>query len=210
MASPGRNIIFQSSPHEGRRIRGGYTYFMQQATLRDMKNRSSTGNYLVHGTIGGSDCVVAFAFGHRLDKNTITPGLSNQQIAKYISELHIQLPKIMQFEIADAFPDTSQSIYRIVRHRKPGLYLDTREVAEQAKQIMDQHGWKKAIINAHPYHMPRADAVCQKLGIQTVALSGLGAIGFDPDSEQPWTRDAASCSANEANGIDQYVALNWI
>lgn len=183
---------------------------MQQAPLGELKSRAISGNYLQHGSISGSDCVVAFAFGYRKVGNAIVPGLSNQQMANYLNERYFRLPKIAQFEVADALSNTSQSVYRIEQHRQPGLYLETREVAEQAKQIMDLHGWKKAVIVAHPYHMPRADAVCQKLGIQTVAPSGLGVIGFDPDAAQEWTRDAASYSAHEVIAIDQHAGLGWI
>lgn len=183
---------------------------MNKAAIADMKDRSLSGNYLTHGSALGSDCVVAFAFGRRKIGNAVQPGLSNQQMSSYLNRRYLNLPKIVQFEIAAALQATAVRIYRIEQHRQPGAYLDTREVAEQAKQIMDRHGWKKAIIIAHPYHMPRADAVCRKLGMDTVAPAGLRAIGFDPDSEQEWTRNAASCSENEAQAIDQCVREGWI
>jgi len=183
---------------------------MRQVSTAQLKIRASTGDYLQHGSASGTDCVIAFAFGYRQVGGHIEPGSSNQQIAGHIIEAYFRLPKIVQHEIADALPPTARAVYRIEQHRQPGEYLDTREVAVQAKDIMDRHGWKKAIIIAHPYHLPLADATCQKLGIATVAPSGLSAIGFDPDSAQDWTRDPAAWTTHEAEAIDRDAAKGWI
>jgi hypothetical protein len=183
---------------------------MLQAQTTDMKSRATSGDYIRHGSIGDSDCVVAFGFGYVKVGNNIGPGLSNQQMADHLNELYFRLPKILQFEVADALTSTAINVYRVERHRKLGVYLDTREVAEQAKEIMDRQGWKKAIIIAHPNHMPRADAVCQKLGIETVAPSGLGTIGFDANSVQEWTQNASAWSEQESKTIDYYADKDWI
>ncbi len=181
-----------------------------QLALQDMISRASSGDYMQHGSIDDLDCVVAFSFGYRQVGGAIRPGPSNQQIADYLTERYFRLPRIVQFEIADAMPSTAHEVYRIERHRRPGAYLHTREVAEQAKKIMDRHGWKKAVVIAHPNHMPRADAVCRKLGMETLAPGGLGAIEFDPGSAQPWTQNPANWLEHETKAIDRDAEKGWI
>lgn len=177
-----------------------------------IKARSKIGGYKVHGTNGDVDCVIGFSFGFRKRASHVEPGQSNQDMARLINKLYARLPKIVQFEIADALPKEAYrtGIYRIEKHRESEEYLDTREVAAQAKAIMDSHGWKRAVVVAHPYHMPRVDAVCQKLGIGVVVPDDLGSIRFDPESEQEWTRDPSSCAENEAKAIDEYAKKGWI
>jgi hypothetical protein len=189
-----------------------YTDAMEASQLDELKKRAISGNYLVHGTPDNADCVVAMSFGFRTIDGSIEPGLSNQDIANVIHKHYLALPKITQFEVADglAADDERIGVFRIEKHTLRGEYLDTREVAVQAKVIMDSHGWKQAIIFAHPYHMPRVDLVCQKLGIDTVVPDNLNSIRFDSRSDQEWTRDAVAWAEYETRAIDYYANKDWI
>ncbi len=183
---------------------------MGSMLVNEIKKRSKTGDYKVHGNVQDADCVVALSFGFRKDGDKVLPGLSNQDLASFIMVNYGYLPKLLQFEVAACLPAKAARVYRIEEHRKRGAYLDSREVASQAKEIMKQHGWTKALIIAHPYHMPRADAVCQKVGIRTIVPAGLEAIRFDPHSEQQWTRGPEDWPNREAKAIVYYAVKGWI
>lgn len=174
-----------------------------------MVRRSSDGRYIQHGQVEEASCVLGFSFGYRLNHGQILPGQSNDDIANFIETHYSHLPKILQFEIADAMP-TEKDVYRIQHHRIPGKYLDTREVAFQAREIMQRQGWIKAILMAHPNHVPRVDAICKKLGIFTIVPEGLEVIRFDSLSEQLWTRNGKVWAEHEANSIPYAAKQGWI
>ena len=155
---------------------------------------SWTGQYETRGKIADADCVIGLSFGYRGEGKNVTPGLSNQDLANVAFKKFSGFPKILQFEIADAYSELGTKepgkVIRIEKHRKRGKYLDTREVIEQAKLIMDEQGWRKPVILAHPFHMPRVQLVCDRLGIDWIATDvEVGQIEFDPLSTQKWTRD---------------------
>jgi hypothetical protein len=176
----------------------------------DVTERARNGSYLAHGDSLHVDCVIALAFGFRKVGDSIEPGISNQDMADFIAKQYSQLPKILQFEVADAMPKGTQSIYRIEKHRQSNAYLDTHEVATQAKQFMDKKGWTKAVIVAQSRHTPRVDAVCRKLGIDTVVPEGLGSIRFDPESVQEWTRNESAWVTHEEQAIASYAQQGFI
>lgn len=151
-----------------------------------------TGEYKVKGNIDQADCVVGLSFGYRGPLGKVSPGLSNQDLAYVAGKHYGKLPKILQFEIADAYVESgfknATKIIRIEKHRQKGKYLDTYEVLAQALEQMQAHGWKTALLLAHPYHMPRVQLVCDRLGLKWVATADLeGAVEFDPLSTQKWT-----------------------
>ena len=174
-----------------------------------------SGKYKASENLGKPDCALGFSFGYRGKQRATRPGLSNQDLANVLLKHHADLPKILQFEIADAYVEAegknADSIERITKHRVEGKYLDTREVAVQAKAIMEQHGWKTALLVAHPYHMPRVQAVCNQLDIQWVATpEERGAVEFDPQSSQGWTRDLDAWRGYEPMAIMFYRLKGWL
>lgn len=187
---------------------------MSLLSLPEIAAQAVTGHYHVHGELKDADCVIGFSFGYRgrVDHD-VTPGLSNQDLANFSLRQMASLPQVLQFEIADAYAAAGGKsvVERVEKHRTPGKYLDTREVAVQAKAIMEQNGWKTAVILAHPNHVPRCDMVCRKLGIETVTIAGLrGAIEFDPLSSQKWTRDIDQWRGYEPLAIMFYGLRRWI
>lgn len=178
--------------------------------IGELKKQASTGKYLVHGDVSEADCVLGFSFGFVKRGDKVLPGKSNQQIADFATGHFSSLPMIMQSEIADALSKEVRHVYRVEKHKVEGKYLHSREIAVQALNIMKQNGWKKAVILAHSYHLPRVDACCQKTRIDTIAPEGLEIIDFDEFSEQKWTRSAKEWSARESKTINIFAARNWI
>ena len=173
-----------------------------------------TGKYKTKGKADQADCLIAFSFGYRGKRKKIQPGLSNQDLANIALKNYAKLPKIMQFEVADAYNESegegAGKILRITKHSKRGMYLDTREVAVQTKKLMDEHGWKKALILAHPYHMPRVQLVCTRAGIDWVAEPDeRGAVEFDPLSTQKWTRNLDNWRGYEPLALMFYRLKGW-
>ena len=60
---------------------------------------------------------------------------------------------------------------------------------------MALHGWKRALLVAHPNHMPWLDYVCTQVGIEIVAPTGLSGVPFDEQSAQYWSRSIAAWQA---------------
>jgi nitroreductase len=174
-----------------------------------------TGHYHTQGSLKEADCVIGFSFGYRGKSKKITPGLSNHDLAEVALRQLPGLPKILQFEIADAFTEIGANdkakVLRVEHHRQPGRYLDTREVAAQAQLLMRHYGWKTAALLAHPYHMPRVQLVCSRLGLDWVAIEGLrGAVEFDPASTQKWTRDLDHWRGYEPLALALYRMKGWV
>ena len=174
-----------------------------------------SGRYSTKGSPEKADCLIVFSFGYRGRRKQATPGLSNQDLANLAIKYYAELPKIMQFEVADAYtaahgPDNAP-IVRIEKHRKPGVYLDTREVAVQAKRIMAENGWKSPVLLAHPYHMPRVQAVCSSLKIDwSAGKEEVGAVEFDPLSSQGWTTSLDKWRGYEPLAIIYYRMKGWL
>ena len=171
-----------------------------------------SGHYTVIGNLNEAQCVLGFSFGAVGQEPEVRPGLSNEDLASYALEHFVHLPKILQREVADAYLCLApgSQVERINYHRQPTRYLDTREVAEQAWGIMEHHGWRTAALLAHGHHMPRVHAVCQRVGISTVALPGLEKIRFCPDSAQRWTRSRQAWFRREVLTIFYYRWQGWI
>jgi uncharacterized SAM-binding protein YcdF (DUF218 family) len=165
-----------------------------------------SGAYQVEGDVGEADCLVAFSFGGIRQGGRAEPGVSNAGLARLVRDYFTHLPKILQGEIADAYKEASRGgrIWRIDSHRRPGNYLDTYEVASQAHQIMKQQGWESALLLAQGYHIPRAAAVCRKLGLRIIVPPGLEQIPFCPHSFQEWTRSRSRWFRREIGAIIYY------
>lgn len=173
-----------------------------------------SGAYAVHGNVEQADCVVGFAFGRVLQGRAILPGNSNQELAAFAHDHCPGLPGILQYEIAAAYKRLDhapgEAMHVVAAHRQPGRYLDTRELGDQAWQIMQARGWRTAVVLAQGHHMPRAIAVCRRLGMNTVAMPGLEQIGFCHGSAQLWTRNRTLWFAREVGAILHYRRLGWL
>jgi hypothetical protein len=157
---------------------------------------------------GSADCVLAFAFGH-LDGS---PGVSNVELACFARERFPHLPAILQEEVAEVYEALAPGhrMFRIDRHREAGKYLDTREVADQARLLMARQGWQVAVLVAQAHHVPRAFRVCTRLGIRAVVPAGLECVPLCPASSQSWTRSAAAWYRRERLVLLHHAWKGWL
>ncbi len=174
-----------------------------------------TGHYQKRGDRDTADCVIGFSFGYRGKRRKVSPGLSNQDLANVAIKHYGPLPKIFQFEIADAYAESGgpakAPVLRIEKHRRAGQYLDTWEVADQARELMRQYGYHRPILLAHPFHMPRVQLVCSRLGMNWIATGDCrGAVEFDPQSSQKWTRSVDAWRGYEPLAMAFYRMKGWV
>jgi hypothetical protein len=181
---------------------------------RTLMRQSWAGRYSVHGSPAHADCVVGFAFGRLMEQGQVLPGNSNEELAKFAERYFPNLPKILQLEIAKAQaylrPGDPDMLEVVKEHRQEKRYLDTREMALQAWEIMQRRSWRSPIVLAHSHHMPRADAVCRKIGMHTVCVPGLDQINFCQGSAQIWTRRRFLWFPREVAAILHYWWKGWI
>jgi hypothetical protein len=177
-----------------------------------LARQSWTGRYTPTGDIAEAQCAIGFSFGAVQDGQTLRPGVSNEELAQFARAHLAHLPLILQAEIADAYgePQPGVLLHRIEKHRQAGAYLDTRELACQAWEVMQAHGWQTVVVLAHGHHVPRVAAVCRKLGMSVILLPGLESVGFCPDSVQPWTRGWRAWCPREAGAIVYYRWKGWL
>ena len=190
----------------------GLCRFVVSGDYRALRIQARSGQYTVQGDERAADCVLGFAFGRLGRAPSVQPGVSNEQLAHSARRHFPDLPAILQQEIADAHRPLAPGhpVLSIDRHRQAGRYLDTREMADQARSLMEKNGWRAAVLLAHGHHVPRAVRVCARLGIQTVVPEGLAAIPFCPDSSQPWTRSAASWYRRECLVLLHHAWKGWL
>ncbi len=159
------------------------------------------------------ECVIALAYGYRRVRGQIVPGPPNEELAAVVHSQYSHLPKILQFEVADAFATLdSEPVLRIERHRS-NSYLDTREVLVQASALCRKSGWNTVALVAHPLHVPRIQKCAERLGLKTdpiqLALIQNTNISFDKSSEQSWTRSEPAMRFHEALAGVLYRVLKY-
>lgn len=182
---------------------------MTHSEITELWHYARTNTYLPHGDIENVDCVIGFSFGCLNEDGRILPGKSNEQLARYIDRNFPNTPLILQVEIADALPSRTPAL-TIREARITGHYLSSKELAEQAALFMKKHGWRTAAIVTHPAMEARNDAICRKLGINTVLPPNLEHIQYEPASAQPWTKDKESWWEREEQIIVSYAEKGWI
>ena len=170
------------------------------------------GNYKPRGDPAAADCVLAFSFGRVEGQAGREPGSSNEDLADFALSAGCGRPLILQGEIADAYLTRTSGnvVFRIEQPWNTRKHFDTRHVAVLAFEVMIAHGWRSALIVAHPNHLPRAEAVCRRLGIVTVVSSGLRSIRFCSNSSQRWTRCRRNWILRETLAIPYYRIRGWL
>jgi hypothetical protein len=186
--------------------------FLWSGDCGTLCRQARLGRYAPQGEARAADCVLGFAFGRLEDGSNVWPGVSNVELACHARERFPDLPAILQHEVADAYQALAPGhrVLRIERHRQAGRYLDTREVADQARILMGQEGWRVAVLLAQGHHVPRALRVCTRLGVRAVVPAGLERIPFCPGSSQPWTRSAAAWWRRERLVLLHHAWMGWL
>lgn len=177
--------------------------------LWDAWRRSWSGDYRVHGDVRAAHCVIGFSFGAVRKDGEVVPGPSNEVLADIIVKEFGSLPLLLQSEIADSLPPSLAVLRRIGEHRR-GPYLDSRAVARQALEVMREKGWTTAVVLAHRHHVPRAEAVCRRLGIDTVVPEGLARVPFCTKSLQWWTRGPVRWRLREVPAVFWHWCRGWL
>jgi hypothetical protein len=126
-----------------------------------------------------ADCILMQAFGQQeepvglgasLYTSRIVPGPANEAIANVMTRSgRGKLPPVIaqwEFAVTHAATRGELEVEKVLGSR--GDYRNTREILQEAKTYMDQQGWKRAVIVAHPWHLARCIWVAHKLGIETV------------------------------------------
>jgi hypothetical protein len=156
----------------------------------------------------GVEAVVVFDFGS-LDSETrrraagraISP--VNAALAS-VTDLVPGIPVLAQHESALALSgrgrlviDLEQSV-REAAGLADGDHVDTGRVVDALAGLVDRAGWTSVGVVAHPAHLARCVATCQRLGLRVVAAptDHLAAL-WDPASSQWWTRRPASWTLRE-------------
>jgi len=171
------------------------------------------GRYHIASDVTPAHCVVALSFGYRRAPTGLRePGPCNEYLASTALATNHGRPIIAQAEIDQAIRSLREGLgadYVIRSARNPERYLDTHECALQVRSIMDDRGWKTAVLIAHPHHLPRAREVFAGLDIETVTPAGVRAI-WDPTSGQVWTRSRPACTVRELLALWLYQRRGWI
>ncbi len=186
---------------------------MKIQDIKELRRQAEANTYEVHGDPVVADCIIGFSFGYAENmvdgKKTVQPGKSNLQLAAFIEANFTRLPLIVQFEIADGLVVTKPALV-VKEHRQAGEYLNSREIAEQALEYMRVNNWNTAVIVTHPAMEARNDAICRKLGMETITPAGLESIEYDELSVQAWTRSRAAWWKREKAVINICVVKGWI
>ncbi len=169
---------------------------------------SVTGSYRVHGDVVNADCVVGFSFSSEEGIGGEIPGRNNEDLASYIRNLDIDKPKILENGLADAYADLfmgSSDVIGIHIQDVPQKYrdgsgagifrgddeFDSWKFALTARDRMERLGLSTPLVVAHPYQMARADAIMQRIGLETITPLGLRQQGnfYGSEVSQWWTRN---------------------
>ena len=152
-----------------------------------------TGEYAPQGDPKNADCIIGLSFGAAEND----PGYVNQlladhilRVSKYIlEETNINLPLLLQQEIASAMPDKVKTDFVIEGELSSitGKGLDSWAVLNQSLIYMKEHGLENPIIFAQAHHIGRIALQAARLGIFPIIVEDL-TKEFDPESKQIWTR----------------------
>lgn len=170
--------------------------------------RAVSGRYKPVDPGAGWDFAVGLSFGgRRTGDKAVVPGPVNEHLARVVAEYAPRLPLVLQREVAEALQHQGHSlvsgpgVHVVRKHRRSGVYLDTREVLAQAVETARQHEWRRPLVFAHPCHLPRVEAELGRFGLAGGPAPGLEVL-WDRLSSQTWTRDPWLWAGHEA--------LTWV
>jgi hypothetical protein len=113
------------------------------------------------------------------------------------------LPRVLQGEIADALPPSSCRPALVIRGElstSVGNKVDSWAVFEQARSFLAERGLTRPLLVAQAFHVTRVAREAERQGMRPIVPRGLPRT-FDPESTQPWTRNAALWVLREVTGL---------
>ena len=186
---------------------------LRATTMFTLVAQSVGGRYHIASDITSAHCLIVLSFGYRRAPTGLRePGPCNEYLSNNALVTSHDRPIVAQVEIDQAIRSLREGLgadYVIRSARDPQRYLDTHECGVQVRSIMDDRGWKTAVLIAHPYHLPRAQAVFAALDIETATPAGVRAI-WDRRSGQVWTRCRPAWAVRELLALWLYQRRGWI
>jgi hypothetical protein len=132
------------------------------------------------------DVVFCLSFGKRANEASPSNKFLIEKIVRFYQDS--PLPLIIQKDCADYFSKDIKIDKIISNHIIIGKYLDTREVLRQCVEHCVVHRFKKALIFAHPDHLPRIKRELNHFNFKFELADTIG-CPYDPKSSQIWTRN---------------------
>lgn len=177
------------------------------------------------GALASVEAVVVFDFGaldaatrDRTSAAAISP--VNAALAS-VTDLVPGVPVLAQHESSQALAGRGRLVIDLEDSARqadglaPDAHVDTARVVDALAALVDRAGWTSVGVVAHPAHMARCVATCQRLGLRVVAApTGHLASLWDPKSSQWWTRRPALWTTREVAVIAHHmvtgrVLLRW-
>lgn len=135
------------------------------------------------------DVVVAFAFGAFLAKDIFqSPNYWMAEQAKTLA-LRYEIPIVTQGDVA-LFLEDDKKIKVFNAQKDIKKYISSLKIAEEAKKMAVEHGWKKVAVIATPQHHRRCMRDLKKVGFSCRYFWNMTpAWGwYSSKSTQRWTR----------------------
>lgn len=164
-----------------------------------------------HPTITDSetDCIIGVSFGYRNSDGSISPGLVNQELARFIARNYQRKPLILQWEVDDALQSIAPVKTALRMEKLGNKYLDSHDLLLQAKAFMRANGYRTATLVAHSSHVKRVVAICEKLNIATRVPADLPGV-WDKQSDQWWTRSSLLWMLREPAVTLHHRLKRWV
>lgn len=166
-----------------------------------------------------------------VNRSHFDPGLPNNEIARTglwrTIERQIPIPLLAQWEICVSiyqeriYSYGEQAAIRWTQNQHvvqklfclwppPNrLAYRTIEVLEDAFRITQEYGWKRPILLAHDYHMPRVAMLARHFWPEFIIGFPTITCAFDPNSIQPMTTSASAWFSYEIKGRVHHLVYGW-
>lgn len=138
-----------------------------------------------------ADAVVVFDFGAGDGARTAE---ANDALAAVTATLP-HLPALGQTETSRLLAREGRAVVDLEESARDrfglgdGDHVDTGLVVDELAALCDRLGWTTIAVVAHPVHLARCLATCQRRGLKVVPVPGVEqARRWDGDSRQWWTR----------------------
>lgn len=183
------------------------------AALIPLGLRAAFGAYKYTGTCVHYDVIVVLAFGYVEEHGNggrVIPGASNIYLAEFVASRQLSRPVIAQHELIEPLRRLAGvDPTFVISEATTGGYLDTYDFMAQASVILAKNKLKRPLVLAHPHHLPRVQAVANKLGIDATYEGGLQAV-WEKHSAQRWTRGPLRWFIREVIAISVYRRRGYI
>ena len=134
---------------------------------------------------GRADAILVHAGGNATDGS---PGEINRFLALVVRQLHTEtrLPIIAQGEIVPCLHGLP--LYGYIPTQKEYVkYLNTVDVAQMQKAVLEAQGWKHPILVSYQPHIWRAGKVLKKIVVD-VLMADVSQVVYDKRCVQKWMR----------------------